>query len=73
MFASVRKVAAKYGPRVAPAALALPFAAHAEVPAAVTTAITGAGTDLVTAGVAVISAMVGVWGIIKLGKKFGWS
>ena len=54
----------------------LPFgivsAAHAELPAAVTTAISGAGTDLTTAATAVIVAMVAFWGLAKVGKKLGW-
>lgn len=47
-------------------------AAHAAVPAAVTTAITDAGADLLTAIGAVITAMVAVWGLKKLGSKMGW-
>ena len=47
-------------------------AAHAAVPEAVTTAITGAGTDMVTTITAVIVAFVAFWGLRKLGQKFGW-
>lgn len=47
-------------------------AAHAAVPAAATTAITEAGTDMLTAIGAVITAMVAVWGLRKLGQKMGW-
>lgn len=47
-------------------------AANAEVPAAVTTAITGAGADMVTTVTAVIVAFVAFWGLRKLGQKFGW-
>lgn len=44
----------------------------AAVPAAATTAITDAGTDMLTAVGAVITAMVAVWGLKKLGSKMGW-
>ncbi|TAH12286.1 MAG: hypothetical protein EAZ11_06660 [Curvibacter sp.] len=47
-------------------------AAHAAVPAAVTTAIGEAQADLTTAIGAVIAAMVVVWGLRKLGQKMGW-
>lgn len=53
-------------------ALGLAGAAHAAVPVAVTTAITDAGADLLTAIGAVITAMVAVWGLKKLGSKMGW-
>jgi len=46
--------------------------AMAEVPAAVTTAITGTGTDLVTVITAVIVAFVAFWGLKKLASKMGW-
>ena len=46
--------------------------ANAAVPAAVTTAIGDAQTDLTTAIGAVIAAMVVVWGLRKLGQKMGW-
>lgn len=46
--------------------------AFAAVPAAATTAITEAGTDMLTAVGAVITAMVAVWGLKKLGSKMGW-
>lgn len=36
--------------------------AHAEVPAAVTTAITGAGADMVTVATAVFVAVIGLLG-----------
>lgn len=45
---------------------------HAEVPAAATAAITTAGADMLTAVGAVITAMVAVWGLKKLGSKMGW-
>lgn len=54
------------------AGLGLLATAHAEVPAAATTAITAAGADILTAVGAVITAMVAVWGLIKLGRKMGW-
>ena len=46
--------------------------AHAELPAAATTAITTAGADMLLAVGAVITAMVAVWGLKKLGSKMGW-
>ena len=54
------------------AALGLATTVHAEIPAAATTAITTAGTDILTAVGAVITAMVAVWGLMKLGRKMGW-
>jgi len=47
-------------------------AANAALPEAASTAITTAGTDLLTAIGAVITAMVAVWGLRKLGQKMGW-
>lgn len=46
--------------------------ASAALPTEVTTAITAAGADLVTAATAVIVAMVAFWGLKKLGAKMGW-
>jgi hypothetical protein len=46
--------------------------AHAAIPAEASTAITTAGTDILTAVGAVITAMVAVWGLRKLGQKMGW-
>lgn len=46
---------------LAPAVLLVAVgAAHAEVPAAVTTAITGAGTDAAVIGAAVLVVLVGI-------------
>jgi hypothetical protein len=47
-------------------------AAHAALPAAVETAITGYSTDAGTAIGLVIGAGVVIWGLMKLGRKFGW-
>lgn len=47
--------------------------ALAEVPAAVTTAITGTGADMVTVITAVIVAFVAFWGLKKLASKMGWN
>lgn len=47
-------------------------AARAELPAAVTSAITEAGTDLTDAATAVIVALVAFWGLRKVGQKLGW-
>jgi hypothetical protein len=60
----------KYG--AAGAALVLAQQAHAAIPAAVTTAIDEAGTDLTTAATAVIVAMVAFWALRKIGSKMGW-
>lgn len=46
--------------------------AHAAVPAEAMTAISTAGADILTAVGAVITAMVAVWGLKKLGQKMGW-
>lgn len=40
----------------------LGLSAHAEVPTAVTTAITGAGADMVTVAAAVLVAIIGLLG-----------
>jgi hypothetical protein len=47
------------------------MSAHAALPAAVTTAISDAGADLVTAATAVIVAIAGFWGLRTVGKKIG--
>ena len=57
---------------VAAGVLALVGSANAALPEAATAAITTAGTDLLTAIGAVITAMVAVWGLKKLGQKMGW-
>ena len=57
---------------VAAPALFVAGAANAALPEGVTTAITSAGTDLVTAAGAVITAMVAFWGLRKIGQKMGW-
>lgn len=49
-------------------------AAHAALPAGITDGIETAGADLVTAGVAIVVALLGFWGIRMVGKKLGlWS
>lgn len=52
--------------------LATAGAAHAELPAAVGTAITAAQGDMLSAIGLVIGAMVAVWGLLKLASKLGW-
>lgn len=42
------------------------------MPSEVSTAITSAGTMLVSGATAVIIAMVGFWALKKLGSKMGW-
>ncbi|MDO8652076.1 MAG: major capsid protein [Undibacterium sp.] len=54
------------------ATLAIATGAQAALPAAATTAITDAGTDMLAAVGAVIASMVAVWGLRKLGSKMGW-
>lgn len=56
---------------VAAGALTVGVSAHAALPAAVTTAIGEAGTDLVTAATAVIVAIAAFWGLKTVGKKIG--
>ena len=46
--------------------------AHAALPDGVETAITTYQTDAGTAIGFVIGAGVVIWGLIKLGRKFGW-
>lgn len=46
--------------------------AHAALPTEVTTAITTAGADMVSAVTAIIIAFVAFWGLKKLAGKFGW-
>lgn len=67
-----RRLAARVLAGGAASVAALFNLAHAEVPAAVTAAITGAQADLMTAIGAVIAAMATVWGLRKLGQKMGW-
>lgn len=51
--------------------MAASLQAQAALPQAVTDAISGAGDDLKTAGIAVITAMAAFWGIAIIGKKLG--
>lgn len=46
--------------------------AHAELPAAVSTAITGYQTDATTAIGLIMAAGVVIWGLMKLATKLGW-
>lgn len=45
---------------------------HAALPAAVATDVAEAKTDILAALALVISAMVAVWGLMKLASKMGW-
>lgn len=75
MIEKTRNVARKYGAKIAAAsgtALALVGAAHAELPASVTTDVAAAKTDMLAAIGLVIGAMVAVWGLLKLASKLGW-
>lgn len=55
-------------------ACALVFAgqAHAELPAAVATAIDAYKTDATTAVGLIMGAGVVIWGLMKLASKLGW-
>lgn len=64
--------AAGIGSAVVGGVLAPVLSAQAALPAGIETAIETAGTDLVTAGTAVVVAMVGFWGIRKVGQKLGF-
>lgn len=66
------KSAVARGATVASVLATLGMSAHAALPSEVTTAITDAGTDMVTAVTAIIVAFVAFWGIKKLGQKMGW-
>ncbi|WP_114973668.1 major capsid protein [Rhodoferax ferrireducens] len=57
---------------VAAGVLATVGAANAALPTEAATAITTAGTDLLSAIGMVIASMVAVWGLRKLGQKMGW-
>ncbi len=52
--------------------LATAGAAHAELPAAVSTAITAYQTDALAAIALVMAAGVTIWGLMKLASKLGW-
>ena len=62
----------KYGAVVAAAPLALAGSAYAALPAGVEDSIQTAGADLVTAGTAVVVAMIGFWAIRAVGRKLGF-
>lgn len=61
----------KRGVALAPLAVAA-GAANAALPAGVSDAISTAGTDLVTAGTAVVVAMIAFWAVKKVGTKMGF-
>jgi len=46
--------------------------AHAELPAAITTELGNASTDLKAAAALLIGAMLGFWALRTIGKKLGW-
>lgn len=52
--------------------LATTGAAHAELPAGVSTAITAYQTDATTAIGLIMAAGVVIWGLMKLASKLGW-
>ena len=52
--------------------LALAASANAALPTEVTAKITEVGSDMVVAAGAIIVAMLGGWGLKKIGTKFGW-
>jgi hypothetical protein len=51
---------------------ALAASAHAALPEAVSTAITGYQTDALAAIGLVMAAGVTIWGLMKLASKMGW-
>lgn len=53
-------------------ALATIGAAHAELPAGASTAITAYQTDATTAIGLIMAAGVTIWGLLKLASKLGW-
>lgn len=57
---------------VAAPVLAFAASAHAALPPEVSTKVTEVGDDMVTAATAIIVAMLGGWGLKKIGTKFGW-
>ena len=57
---------------IASAMLTAGTAAHAELPAAVSTAITAYQTDALAAIALVMAAGVTIWGLMKLASKLGW-
>lgn len=64
--------AAAIGSAVVGGSLAPVLSARAALPTGVEAGITGAGADLVTAGTAVVVAMIGFWAIRKVGQKLGF-
>lgn len=64
--------AAVIGSTLVGGALAPVLSAHAALPTGIESAIAGAGSDLVTAGTAVVVAMIGFWAIKKVGTKLGF-
>ena len=70
--ARLARSAVARGATVASVLATLGMSAHAALPAGVTTAISDAGTDMVTAVTAIITAFVAFWGLKKLASKFGW-
>lgn len=71
--ARLARSAVARGATVASVLATLGMSAHAALPEGVTTAITGAGADMVTAITAIITAIVPFWGLKKLAGKLGWS
>ena len=57
---------------VAAPVLAFAASAHAALPGEVSTKITEVGGDMAIAAGAIMVAMLGGWGLKKIGTKFGW-
>ncbi len=75
MINATRNIARKFGHKLAAAsgsALALVGAAHAELPAGVSTAVSAYQTDALAAIGLVMAAGVAIWGLRKLASKLGW-
>lgn len=66
------KFVRKYGAAGAALVAAPGVFAQAALPTGVDAAITEAGEVLVLGATAVIVAMIGFWGVKKLGTKMGW-
>ncbi len=66
------KFVRKYGAAGAALLAAPGVFAQAALPTGVDAAITEAGEVLVLGATAVIVAMIGFWGVKKLGTKMGW-
>lgn len=63
--------ARRIGQSVAVTGTTVAVSAHAALPTEVTDAIDTAGADLLATATAILSMMVGFWGVRKVGQKMG--